>query len=188
MTTWARRPERATASLTARLPSERSQAQLSGTIPILDHPCFGLDAVVAREETAVAGAIRVVAAVFVDDDRILACRRRVDRSSPGLWEFPGGKVESPETAEAALAREIREELGIDIAVHGPIDRSQTVLGHVTIDLSSYWVTAVGALPTHSTDHDQLRWLSPADLHTLAWSIPDLQTVRKLSPTAPKAGT
>jgi 8-oxo-dGTP diphosphatase len=55
----------------------------------------------------------VVAAVLSRNGRILVCRRRADQPHPLKWEFPGGKVESGETAEAALIRELREELGIE---------------------------------------------------------------------------
>lgn len=58
----------------------------------------------------------VAAAALVDDDgRVLIAQRPAGRSMAGLWEFPGGKVNAGETPEAALARELQEELGIDIA-------------------------------------------------------------------------
>ncbi len=58
----------------------------------------------------------VAAAALVDDDgRVLIAQRPAGRSMAGLWEFPGGKVKPGETPEAALARELLEELGIDIA-------------------------------------------------------------------------
>lgn len=55
----------------------------------------------------------VVAGVLKQSGRILVCRRRADQAHPLKWEFPGGKVELGETPAAALARELREELGID---------------------------------------------------------------------------
>ena len=55
------------------------------------------------------------AALLDDDDRVLIARRPAGKPMAGLWEFPGGKVAMGETPEAALARELAEELGIDIA-------------------------------------------------------------------------
>ncbi|MCH9806191.1 MAG: 8-oxo-dGTP diphosphatase MutT [Alphaproteobacteria bacterium] len=57
----------------------------------------------------------VAAAALVDaDDRILICKRPEGKSLAGLWEFPGGKVEAGETPEAALVRELEEELAIEV--------------------------------------------------------------------------
>ena len=58
----------------------------------------------------------VVAALVRDGARILMSRRRADQPMPGLWEFPGGKVEPGESPTDALMREVREELGCEIAV------------------------------------------------------------------------
>ena len=58
--------------------------------------------------------ILVSAVALIDrDGRVLLAQRPVGKSMPGLWEFPGGKVEAGETPEAALVRELREELGIE---------------------------------------------------------------------------
>jgi 8-oxo-dGTP diphosphatase len=60
--------------------------------------------------------VLVAAVVLVDaDGRVLVAQRPEGKSMAGLWEFPGGKVDSGETPEAALIRELREELGIDVA-------------------------------------------------------------------------
>lgn len=60
--------------------------------------------------------ILVVAVALVDiDGRVLIAQRPEGKSLAGLWEFPGGKVDPGETPEAALVRELREELGIDTA-------------------------------------------------------------------------
>ena len=57
----------------------------------------------------------VVACALVDEDnRVLIARRPLDKHMGGLWEFPGGKVESDETPEEAIIRELAEELGIDV--------------------------------------------------------------------------
>jgi len=61
----------------------------------------------------------VVAGLIVRAGRVLISQRRADQSLPLQWEFPGGKVEPGEAPVAALARELREELGVTVAV-GPI--------------------------------------------------------------------
>ena len=56
----------------------------------------------------------IVAAVIITDGRVLACERSAPPEVAGRWEFPGGKVEAGETPEAALIRELAEELGIAV--------------------------------------------------------------------------
>ena len=64
--------------------------------------------------TADANLLLVVAVALVDvDGRVLIAKRPPGKAMEGLWEFPGGKVQSGETPEAALVRELHEELGID---------------------------------------------------------------------------
>jgi 8-oxo-dGTP diphosphatase len=63
--------------------------------------------------------IPVVAGVIVRGQRVLIARRLPEAHQGGLWEFPGGKVEPGESAVAALSRELREELGVDVEV-GPV--------------------------------------------------------------------
>ena len=61
--------------------------------------------------------VLVAAAALVDqDNRVLRAQRPPGRSLAGLWEFPGGKVEDGETPEAALVRELKEELHIDVCL------------------------------------------------------------------------
>jgi 8-oxo-dGTP diphosphatase len=123
--------------------------------------------------------LEVVAAVMVRDGRALACRRAAHKPGAGTWEFPGGKVEPGEAPEAALAREIREELAVDVTVGALVDRSEVPVEDRVIDLACYLVDPVGPLPTASTDHDELRWVPVAELGALAWSAPDLPAVRRL---------
>ncbi|HMB43937.1 MAG TPA: NUDIX domain-containing protein, partial [Luteimonas sp.] len=76
-----------------------------------------------REATASAPdpLVEVVAGVLQDArGRILLARRTKGRDLAGLWEFPGGKREPGESAEAALARELQEELGVQVTVGAPL--------------------------------------------------------------------
>ncbi|OII27000.1 DNA mismatch repair protein MutT [Curtobacterium sp. MCBA15_013] len=128
--------------------------------------------------------IEVVAGVLTQPDgRVLACRRAPGRSAAGQWEFPGGKVEPGESAEEALRRELREELSLDVVIGEPIDRSVTRVGSIDIDLATYRVAWATEEPSSSTDHDELRWVFPAELDSLGWAKPDLPTVRILNTAA-----
>lgn len=130
--------------------------------------------------------IEVVAAVFYRDGEVLACRRAPGKSAAGKWEFPGGKIDDDETPDLALVREIQEELGISISVNGLVDRSVTPVGDLNIDLACYLVSSA-EVPSHSTDHDDLRWLPIEALTSVDWAAPDLPAVAILSSPAFRAG-
>lgn len=124
--------------------------------------------------------LEVVAAVFVRDGAVLSCRRAPGKSAAGMWEFPGGKVDDDDTTpEAALVREIQEELGIAISVGRLLDRTVTRVGSNDIDLACYFVSSA-ELPVRSTDHDEMRWVPVPELPSLAWAAPDLPVVTILT--------
>lgn len=134
-----------------------------------------------------APTLRVVGAVFTRERaesgelEVLAFRRASHKDAGGLWEFAGGKIEPGETPEDALAREITEELGITVSVGELVRTSEIWVAersrHVT--LSCFFVTAIGDLPTQSTDHDEMRWMLVSELHVLNWIAPDVPIVEAL---------
>jgi 8-oxo-dGTP diphosphatase len=123
--------------------------------------------------------VEVVAAVIENDGRILACRRRPEKAAGGKWEFPGGKIEPNETPTQALIREISEELGVGIRVFGQLRQDDTDVSGTVIRLTCFRAALTGDLPTHSSDHDELRWMKVSELSALDWAAPDLPAVAEL---------
>jgi 8-oxo-dGTP diphosphatase len=81
--------------------------------------------------------IRLVAAVIEKDGKYLITQRRATAVLPGLWEFPGGRVEEGETDEAALGRELKERLGVEVSVKQRMaHRVHTYQGY-SVDLNLY---------------------------------------------------
>ena len=85
------------------------------TVPDPFHTCTNIPGVRGQRPRSVNMKVVLVSAVaLIDaDGRVLLAQRPEGKSMAGLWEFPGGKVEPGETPEAALIRELHEELGID---------------------------------------------------------------------------
>lgn len=73
----------------------------------------------APKEAAARRRVLVVAAILAREGRVLLTRRSPGKHLAGLWEFPGGKVEEWETPEAAVAREVREELDLEVSGLSP---------------------------------------------------------------------
>lgn len=135
-------------------------------------------------------ALLVAAAAVLDvDGRVLIAKRPADKHHGGLWEFPGGKIEPGEGLEAGLARELREELGIDpcpsclepfafVTRDDPAHRDQGGLV-ITLFACRQWDGIAQAL-----EHDQIAWvrkpalfgydLAPAD-QDLAAAVHDRLT-------------
>jgi len=107
----------------------------------------------------------VVAGALIRGSAVLLARRRRPPELAGLWELPGGKVAAGETEAAALVRELREELGVDVAVGGRLG-ADVLLGGGLI-LRAYQVIQTGGA-LHNHDHAALRWVEAADLHAVAW--------------------
>ncbi|MBU3076362.1 (deoxy)nucleoside triphosphate pyrophosphohydrolase [Sphingomonas quercus] len=115
-----------------------------------------------------AELLLVTAAALVDrDGRVLVQQRPDGKPMAGLWEFPGGKVEPGETPEAALIRELHEELGIDVnaACLAPATFASEALGerHLLLMLYACRKWAGTPEPRHAT---ALKWVRPVALHAL----------------------
>lgn len=124
-------------------------------------------------------SLHVVGAIIVLESKVLACRRARHKTSPGKWEFPGGKVEPGESSHSALEREIMEELSLDCQPVRTYDISETEVGGAVIRLETILcrLSEVGKL--NSSDHDQFTWVSALEAEKLDWATPDLPAVGRL---------
>jgi 8-oxo-dGTP diphosphatase len=123
----------------------------------------------------------VAAALVREDGRILLQQRPPGREMAGLWEFPGGKVEAAETPEAALVRELREELGIEVkegdlapAAFASADNGGRHM-LLLLYLCRVWEGEPEAL-----DASALQWAKPAEMRALAMPPADLPLVDRLA--------
>lgn len=129
--------------------------------------------------------VRVVGAVIVRDGTILCARRGPAGKLPGMWEFPGGKLEFGEAPEVALKREIQEELECDVLVGEHLETTVHHYDFATIELSTYWCTLEHGEPKAS-EHSAVRWVTPADLGKYEWAPADIPAVAKLRDRAAEA--
>jgi len=115
-----------------------------------------------------------VAGAIVRDGRLLAARRPFHKRDGGKWELPGGKVEAGETEQAALVREIREELLCGVTADLRV--GEVSLGGVR--LCAWMCTLVDGEPTR-TEHVELRWLLPDAVAGLDWADADVPLLARL---------
>lgn len=125
--------------------------------------------------------VLVAAIALVDaDGRVLIAQRPEGKSMAGLWEFPGGKVETGETPESALIREMKEELGIDIAA--------ACLAPFTFASHSYpefhllmplYVCRVWQGAPHAREGQEIAWVRPARLGDYAMPPADKPLIAML---------
>jgi 8-oxo-dGTP diphosphatase len=120
--------------------------------------------------------VEVVGAAVVRHGRVLATRRTSPPEAAGMWEFPGGKVEPGERVEDAVVREVREELGVEVAVQSMLAGEQPVKDGYTLRVAL--ATLVDREPVPH-EHDALRWLGPEELDAVAWLAPDLPFLDEL---------
>ena len=123
----------------------------------------------------------VVGAVIVNDGRILCAQRGADSRLPGLWEFPGGKIEAGETPRQALERDIAEELRCRIAVGDQVARTTHEYDFAVVTLTTFFCILVEGTP-QLTEHAAVVWLDPAELQSVDWAPADIPAVRFVQAT------
>jgi A/G-specific adenine glycosylase len=109
----------------------------------------------------------IVVAVIARDGQYLIGKRPSAGLLGGLWEFPGGKVEAGESHQAALVRECREELGVEVKTGGLIATVQHAYTHLRVTLNVYRCTLVKGTPKPRR-HAELCWVSPGHFDNYAF--------------------
>lgn len=118
--------------------------------------------------------IKVVAAVIRKDNRIFSTARGYGKYK-GWWEFPGGKVESGETPEQALVREICEELTVVIDVGGLIKTVEYDYPEFHLSMDCFWAKIISG-NIELKEAEASRWLSKDELMDVKWLPADLDLI------------
>ncbi len=122
--------------------------------------------------------IHVVAAVILREGRYLITRRQKGVHLEGYWEFPGGKVDPEETDEAALARELREEIDAGVEVGRLVLATTHHYPERSVSLAFYECALTGE--PNPVLGQEMRWVAPGELRTLAFPPADEELIALLS--------
>ncbi len=122
--------------------------------------------------------IEVVAAIIHKNGRILAAQRGYGDYKDG-WEFPGGKVQPGESAEAAIVREIREELRVTIKPEKLVTTVE--YDYPTFHLTMHcFISSIVEGEIELVEHEAMRWLTPNALDEVDWLPADVEVVQELT--------
>ena len=127
--------------------------------------------------------IRVTAAILEKDRKILIAKRKTgDDLFSGLWEFPGGKVEKGETPKKCMARELREELDIEVEVVELITSNKHKYPKGIFELLAYKVKHIrGKIVLN--DHDEIKWVTFDEMSSFEFPPADIPIIEHLQSNA-----
>lgn len=121
--------------------------------------------------------LHVVCAVIRKDDKIFATQRGYGEFKDG-WEFPGGKIESGETPQQALKREIHEELDTEINVGDQIETVEYDYPEFHLSMQCYWCNVLSGKLT-LLEAEDARWLTKDMIESVDWLPADKELVQKI---------
>lgn len=121
----------------------------------------------------------MVGAVILRDGLVLCAQRGPDGSLPGMWEFPGGKIEPGESPQVALCREIIEELHCEVVVGEEVATTTHEYDFGVVTLTTFYCQLRSGDP-QLTEHAELRWVAPSQLAGLEWAPADIPAIDRIS--------
>lgn len=121
--------------------------------------------------------IEVVAGIIKDGDKIFATQRGYGEFKDG-WEFPGGKMEPGETPQQALARELKEELAIDVNVGDFLCTVDYDYPTFHLTMHCFYCSVTGGELT-LLEHEAAKWLKTTEFHSVNWLPADVEVVAAL---------
>ena len=121
--------------------------------------------------------IRVVAAIIIEKEKVFATQRGYGEFKDG-WEFPGGKIELGEIPEAAIVREIKEELDTEITIGELVETIEYDYPSFHLSMECFWCEVIkGDLVLK--EHQAARWLDQNSLSEVEWLPADIALIRRL---------
>ena len=121
---------------------------------------------------------KVVAALIWEGDRFMICQRPAHKARGLLWEFVGGKVEPGETMEAALIRDCREELAVDLQVGDVFMQVVHAYPDITVELTLYHATIASGQP-QKLEHVDIQWITPAQIPDYDFCPADTEILERI---------
>lgn len=122
--------------------------------------------------------IKVTAAIIVDSGKVFIAKRKPPGRMPGMWEFPGGKIEEGETPEQCLKRELHEELGIEVTIGRHVGTSIYEYDFYTVELMAYLAEVLsGEIELH--DHADMAWVEYGELSEYEFAPADMLFVEMI---------
>lgn len=122
--------------------------------------------------------LHVTCAIIEHNNKILICQRSERMKLPLKWEFPGGKVETGESKEDCLKREIREELGLEIEVGSaltPVEHHYPEFSLCLYPFACKWRGGSLAI----AEHAQAIWVDKSELQNYDWAEADVPVVNEI---------
>lgn len=121
----------------------------------------------------------VVAALIWQGEQFMICQRPAHKARGLLWEFVGGKVEPGETKPAALIRECKEELAIDVNVGDIFMEVTHEYPDLTVHLTLFHASVVKGVP-QMLEHNDIRWITPAEIPEYDFCPADVEILEEIT--------